>query len=627
MDEFKDILNVYYSTFFYDNKEVIGFLENIDSKDGNRFDVMTKKLLKTNNTPEILFLSKYSTYFNVLISIAICNSVQRDIFYTDNNFYSIYQSIDNIIFTNKEPSETDNSKAKVVNEIYNMSKTKYILKGNQLHIYDELLMTLEFSKKTYKYQGNSDIDDTAILSNYVMFLFSFQDYSLMLQMQAIDIILACMALCYTFRMLSELIIANGASVERCKLVHDILEEIENLETSFKTMQKNSGDTGSYNNISTKCTLDCLVTLSILDSDIIVEKPSTFHDDYFVNIGSKTYEIVTVDYDDIEDSTTTQRISSIVLKGIGNEAKCPNNRNYPYVDVKIDEIVEITIRTKNIIDMKHTFIKNGNILKNLNSKIEKSKNSINKMAKQNDKQIEMLYNINLRMYIYYGIFMTIIVTYIVMLLINFDNSLKLNAAGVLLIVISVMNIANYFLNYSNIERFSNYVKDGSCELLNANSSIAERVEYVDNTSKALKARLLNFLSHAQTLLSSFDSSEFYKTISGSLKNEVKSFTEYENVYNYKADISKKSIDIMKHEMIDKTAFINFLSISFLIIATIFVIHTFINNNAFVKVYAVIISLLVLFNLYIYYYKILHPVRTMARYNYWYKPSDSVQRSMS
>lgn len=627
MDELKNILNVYYSTFFYDNKEVIGFLENIDSDGGNNFDIITKKLLAHNSSTDNDFLAKNDTYYDMLASIIISSSVILDICENNNNYFSIYQSVEQIILSKDEPLETDVSKVKVVSEINNYNKTKYMFKGDQLHIYDDKLIGLEFTKKNYIYQGENNIDDKAILSNYLMFLFSFKDYNFKLQTLSFTIIFIVILLCYSFQSVSEYIIKNGSSVKSCEHIVKLFEDMDQFKNQLKYMLQNTGDTSSYNNINTKCINECPVSLSILDKEIIVDKTYIFQDDYVVNIGSKTYEIVSVNYDDIEDNPTQRLLSSIVLKGVGSESKCPNNRSYPYINVKMDDMLDITIRSKNLIDMKHTYIKNGNILKKLNSKIEKSKNSINKMAKENDKQVDIIKNIDIRMYIYYGIFAVIIMAYIIMIIITLDNSLKLNIAGGILIVIGIMNIANYFLNYSYIENFSNYVNDGQCALLNTNTSVNDRVEYINKTNGLYKTHLTDILSQSRTLLSSLDSSDFYKTISGSLKNEVKAFTDYDNVYKYKADIDKKSIDIMKHEMIDKTAFINFLSVSFLIIATIFVIHTYIDNNNFVKAYAVIIALLVFFNLYIYYYKILHPVRTRARYNYWYKPSDSVQRNMS
>jgi hypothetical protein len=152
-------------------------------------------------------------------------------------------------------------------------------------------------------------------------------------------------------------------------------------------------------------------------------------------------------------------------------------------------------------------------------------------------------------------------------------------------------------------------------------------FANKTGKALINQLVKILEKKIMYLSSYESKEFYKSLSGSLKNEVKAFVEYDYVYKYQAEVDKKSIDIMKHEIIDKTAFITFLSISFLIIGTIYVIHVYLDNMSFVKGYSVVIAILIFFNLYIYYYTILHPVHTRARYNYWYNPSDSLQRLMS
>jgi len=146
---------------------------------------------------------------------------------------------------------------------------------------------------------------------------------------------------------------------------------------------------------------------------------------------------------------------------------------------------------------------------------------------------------------------------------------------------------------------------------------------NNMAEILNVLLEKFMSY---LLSS-QSNNMYKTITGTLKNEMKTFTGYEQKYKYKIESDKKSLNAMKHEMIQKTGMINFLSVSFLIVAVILLLYVYVNTNKYNEIFIGIVVILLLINLYQYYYTILHPVRTKAINKYWYTISDENERIMS
>jgi len=200
----------------------------------------------------------------------------------------------------------------------------------------------------------------------------------------------------------------------------------------------------------------------------------------------------------------------------------------------------------------------------------------------------------------------------------------------------MNITNYIYNFDYIESFSNDTEDqdeSSESLISqiCNLTFSKDTYKKDDFIRISDVIYLNTMYDVVTTfslyLSSIDTNEFYRDITGSLLNEKKSFQEYDAVYKYKLDDGKKSMDIMKHEMIDKTGFINFISASLFIIAGLYLLYTYIDDNKYLGYYLAILTVLIVYNLYIFYYTILHPVQTRAKNKYWYKPSEQAQQNMS
>lgn len=140
-------------------------------------------------------------------------------------------------------------------------------------------------------------------------------------------------------------------------------------------------------------------------------------------------------------------------------------------------------------------------------------------------------------------------------------------------------------------------------------------------------LTDALTKFMIALLSSQSNDLYKTITGSLKNEIMSFKDHEKAYKYKIESDEKSLDIMKHEMIQKTGLINFLSVSFLIVAIIVLIYVYIDSDNYNNILIGIVVVLLVINSYQYWYTVLHPTRTNARNKYWYSLSGQNQKIMS
>lgn len=159
------------------------------------------------------------------------------------------------------------------------------------------------------------------------------------------------------------------------------------------------------------------------------------------------------------------------------------------------------------------------------------------------------------------------------------------------------------------------------------SIEDKKSFVNNSNNDIVDILSEILKKYMVYLLSSQSDKLYKSLTGSLKNEMRTFSGYEQMYKYKIESDEKSLNAMKHDMIQKTGMINFLSVSFLVVAVMALLYVYINTNKYNEILIGIVVILLLINLYQYYYRILHPVRTKAINKYWYSISDDNEKIMS
>jgi hypothetical protein len=197
----------------------------------------------------------------------------------------------------------------------------------------------------------------------------------------------------------------------------------------------------------------------------------------------------------------------------------------------------------------------------------------------------------------------------------------------------MNLVNYFLKYDYIEQFSNNILepfdvdspeppiDIPC---NAQDTDQERTYKIHNHSRNFLIQIKNILETLLNILKQNTNDQLLRKLTVSLDNEKITYDEYANVYNSKQDINKKTIDIMKHEMVAKSGYINLLTISFFVIALVVILY--IVQPYYLNIYLLIGFILLVINIAIYYLVILHPVRTRAKNKYWVKPSNQTITSL-
>ena len=642
--QIKSLFTRYYSSFITDNREVLHFFNDLDKEnensDSNTFDEFTKYIVSMNYDEEDPPF-EIEQYSKMLLSISETASVLYDIVYDTNNFAEVYKMIKHVELSNTIPTTSIDTLKNLPN-----NQTSYHIvnhadgNGNILKIYNEDFQQLDF-QKIYEHVYNNnvvEINDDAILKNYLHFLLSFKEYNLKIQIYAIHYLLVTVQQSKEYFIERKNLIENTDDEQTCQIylkLIDIINSFISIKSHSDSLLKKSG---SGSSIDVICENLCPVRFDVSDtSDINIDKNTFLHSEYNVYIENKMYEISSANYETNEENRQFKKVKSITLNASSDSAKnCPVNLQKNKITINLKQEIEIEIKHKNMIDLKSEYVSLGNELKGMNSSIEQSKKKINKLVKSNATQIAIVDSIDYRMKIYYVVIAIIILAYLSLIIMNSSRELKLNVGSIAILLAVIMNITNYIYNFDYIESFSNDTEDqdeSSESLISqiCNLTFSKDTYKKDDFIRISDVIYLNTMYDVVTTfslyLSSIDTNEFYRDITGSLLNEKKSFQEYDAVYKYKLDDGKKSMDIMKHEMIDKTGFINFISASLFIIAGLYLLYTYIDDNKYLGYYLAILTVLIVYNLYIFYYTILHPVQTRAKNKYWYKPSEQAQQNMS
>jgi len=641
--QIKSLFTRYYSSFVTDNREVLYFLNDLDEENENSemntFDEFTRYILSMDYDQEDPSI-EIEQYSKMLLSISETASVLYDIVYDTNNFAEVYKMIKHVELSNTIPTTSANTLKNLPN-----NRTSYHIinhpdgNGNILKMYNEDFHQLDFQKVyEHVYNNNMEISDETILKNYIHFLLSFKEYNLKIQVYSTHYLLVTIQQCKEYFIERKNLVENTDDEQICQIylkIIDIINSFISIKSHSDSLLKNSG---SGSSIDVICENLCPVRFDVSDSsDINIDKNTFLHSEYNVYIENKMYEITSADYEANEENRQFKKVKSITLKASSDNAKnCPVNLQKNKITINLKQEIEIEIKHKNMIDLKSEYVSLGNELRGMNSSIEQSKKKINKLVKSNATQIAIVSEIDFRMKIYYVIIAITILAYLSLIIMNSSRELKLNVGSIAILLAVIMNIANYIYNFDYIESFSNDTEDqdesGESVISQiCNLTFSKETYKKDDFMRISDVIYLNTMYDVVTTfslyLSSIDTNEFYRDITGSLLNEKKSFQEYDAVYKYKLDDGKKSIDIMKHEMIDKTGFINFISASLFIITGLYLLYTYIDNNKHLGYYLAILSVLIIYNLYIFYYTILHPVQTRAKNKYWYTPSEQAQQNMS
>jgi hypothetical protein len=678
---FYNILRAYYTDIFTDENEqnVFYYLNDLkNSNYGNSFDNAMATVLsfhiKGNLFVENGDVDK--SFSSILLSITETINVLNEI--VNNNIYrGQYTTLDKIHLISIKDLDV---KMKVSSK---NSNTEFLIENHTLKIYHPDITPVEFSKYNYAYNDSPDASDYDIVKNYLNMLISYKDFNAKFKLNALQIFVPVMQICYEIYFLMESMYTKSILDTKLLTSGKLVDKMYDLKNSVGKLIKNvsKGGTYQYHVVNAICMDTCPVKLKVFgakkpEEDIedderfmplFVPLNVNIEDDYFIEINNIKYDITNAVYDDEYDGDE-KKLTLLQIQAVGSDDNsCRKiSEHMPFLDVKNNAEININLRSKNIMDAKSAYKETGSELKKLNAKLEKYKGQINRLVTNNNVQINIIKNIDIRLYVYYVILAIISIIYFGIFVIGVEKDAKRHIMILLLGIVMAMNGVNYFLNYDTIENFVDTVEkftnkivadvsetgtEGTVDVEAAiEGAIEKAVEYDENLSVLLpnpdlpetKEERLHLATKVNSYISviltevlkiymmyllSSESNNMYKTISKSLNNEKKTFRDHEQMYKYKIESDKRSLDIMKHEMIQKTGFINFVSIAFLIVMFVTLIYFYSDSaEQYYKIYIGIVILLLSLNLYQYYYTILHPVRSKARNKYWFSLADKSKQIM-
>lgn len=561
----------------------------------------------------------------------------------------------------------------------NTAISYYAISGNTLNIYyigNDTDYVTGFSSATsinkLIYDSGEVITEYQILSNYIIFMMrNLKPYNVKKQIQAFYFYIYVLNECFKFYFTSEKLIAvkqrdqstcdifNPGSVQQFYMTK--LYKI----TDFLVENNNKSDSTRKYTVTGKFGDLCPINVSF-DTTLTAANRSNFIHDYQlstdeylakvtnVQVGAtntptnKEFAIESFDY--IQNTNKENQLIGLTLKAGANVPDCEdlfkNDNSYVLFDTvnsptfTNDSNITIEIVKRSQDNLRKDYYEVGSKLQDLNTNIEKSKDKINAQVKNYDMQTSILKALDTRKNIYYAIFAIVLATIIVLLLLDLQQSVKMYISLTIALILLIVNIINYYMKYDYIEQFSvimeefnDYMTSSgvsknnvvSCTQINEFETFNTRIDFVKSKIPALTAEMLTIFQKLNALLIKNDAVDMFSKLSSSLQNEKRNYEDQAAKFKHKEDANKKSIDIMKHEMIEKTGYINLMSVTFLVIVLVYILY--IIDPTYLSVYLTIAIILTLVNLIVYYIIILHPVRTMARNKYWMNPSKSVLQQTS
>lgn len=351
---------------------------------------------------------------------------------------------------------------------------------------------------------------------------------------------------------------------------------------------------------------------------------------------KTYQIKNVEYESNGSTGLDKKdnnLKSVTLyarEDTGNPGVTCADDEYVSIDdvtsaANLNKQIQIKFRPKSDQDLARTFYKAGTELTDMNESIVESKDKINGQVKTFQLQNDTLKSIDTRMTVYYVIFAIMALVILVILLLDIPQTMKIYVSVVIAGVLLIMSMINYFWNYKVIETFGDNDVLQDCTNINASSTLIQRVRFVNSKIPLFTREMVTILDNLGNYVYALDSIDMKEKLSNSLQDERRTYQEHSEIYKYKQEMNTKSMDIMKHDMIKKTAYMNMLTINFFVLALVLIFYMI--DPSHINTYLTLAAILIIVNLLVYYFVILHPVRTMAKNKYWIKPSDSVLQSLS
>lgn len=664
-------------SLFSDNKDFINLLLNSHNvNSGTDFEMTTKKIIQFKipyvvapNFQEYIFWMRelstqfvrkalYAKYKDILYTIRIIANVLNDIVKKNPDAIN-YTNIKSITTTNTDDStsvwvqlninynaqgeaiyDIDSSPDIVSNKIH----IKYKNVDGGITIFNSSIIQFTFEKNSnYQFNTSQSASKDDIVKNYCKFLLSFSSLNLKRQLYTFYHLIEVLFECFRYYDHTETVICRLTNSPTCgyfdlaqskhyaaKLLN--IEEILN-ENIMITSQDNS-----YGHIlKGKVIQICPVKFEFPDttnitsmngqvinkkyhSNRILERD---YEKYLIEASSTTFPIERYEIKEINYLTNTSNIMTN-LSFKAQTSSCSgidSNSTYKTMNVAMNQELDIKILNKTADNLKEDLYNVGSKLNILNQDIQVSKDKINSQVKTYDAQNSILKALDTRQYVYYVIYAIISVLIIMLIMIDTQQSIKLYASLVFALALLAINIVNYYYKYDYIEPFAISATQRSNAPNCSNvDTVPEKFTLVNYHNEIISALLIALCTKIKIYVTKLDSIDVYLKLSGSLKNEQRTFEDHASKYKMKQDINSKSIDIMKHQMIEKTGYMNLLSISVFVIVIIYTLYVI--KPEYFQVYLIVGLILLLINMAIYYIIILHPVRTRARNKYWLKPSQSV-----
>lgn len=634
-DKIRDAFGNYFQNFFVDNKDVVEPFSFLSPENtSNFFDMISSKILLSSMSNNGLFVDRsgsdtneYERYNNIFYCIFETSCVLYELMTKTSNYIDIYGTLKKVVIHGKnEPVSADIlSVSQTVSLTFGTSlSTQYILNGSTLDVYcKEAVFSGSFTKPadmkivTDTLQNN----DNKIIEKYITFLMCFNKYNSKLQIFAFYYFMILLDEYRKFRYESEKMYHIGSDGGSCDFFVNFAAKLMQLNETFKNTIIQSGNIASNVNVAftVKCIDLCPIVFDMQDNEMIIDMYSQLNDNYVIIINGTTYDILTASY--IENQNKTgKRVQTITVKATSPQSKsCNISTPMSTLDIPVNRLISVMIREKNVLDLRKEYISTGQELREMNISIDKSKNKINSLSSTSKKQQERIDSINVRMYIYIAIIAIIMILYIVGSVAENGKMFRLNIGMMSFLVLAIMNTFNYVIPSSSIETFINSPDTKDCSQLGNGSAVSERVKFIQDNIGILTTYTLDILLSYHLQLSTLDSEDLFKSISNSMQSEKSTYDQHRNVYDTRVKMNKASIDLQRHDLNEKSQFVYFMSLAFLVISMIYLLYAY--DDKYVVFYIIAVSILLFIVLYQYYYAILHPVRSRSRNKYWRKPQYS------
>lgn len=618
--DLKRTLYMYRKNYFHDNAQIMDYMNNIDDiYNGTLFEKQLKSLLSMsdiyfgNNPNNSSFLTFKKTHKLLShLATAIKHIVDND----DTN-YTTYKSLKMISFSNSTLTTT------IEDVSYSVNNNTLVLPINLVNSNMSIDIT-----NMIEYDKNNNIN--SYLKNHFYFLTKFQTFNLKSQVYAFKYFMDIVKEFIVFFENSQKLLNNNYlnnqqhKEQMCNYFENTMSvdlinkrtNIDNLINKITTDDNNNtllGET-EYTINGDNCNI---ILKATINQDISLKSNNP---DYFVcKIGDKYYNIFSITNTRIEGNYNGNFEINIKLKAYKSlcSEKSRFTNDYSLFNEN-DNTVRAILLYKTLNDVRKQYINTGKDLRKLNLDIMNSKNKINYIAEKSKNKTELYNSLNIRLIVSIVVAVTIVIIYIISYFMKDDN-IKLYGTIFSFVIAIIINIVNMYLNKSNnVELFDNELR---CASFTSRSSQISKIQFINNNTMIFMNYIFDLLMSYQSHIASLDTTDLFNKISKSLNSEKKAFIEYDKLYKKQIDNDNNTIDIINHDLIFKTAVINFTSSLILLISMVMLL-IFIEPK-YIRIYIWTFMFLVIYIIAVFYYVIIRKVNTKSDNNYWNDISDSLK----